>query len=115
MENAWLTRWRKQPRRCAEMQSATSPTTKCLRSRHVVDRELRSAEAAALGSLPDNELREALMALRESSRLTVYYADLHGYSYNKIAGVMAIPVGTVTSRLHRVRGRGIRRAYDVHI
>jgi RNA polymerase sigma-70 factor, ECF subfamily len=44
-----------------------------------------------LGSLPDNEFSEALMALRAPSRLTVYYADVHGYSYREIAGVMAIP------------------------
>jgi RNA polymerase sigma-70 factor, ECF subfamily len=103
MQNTWLSRWRRQRRRCAEMPvgQITDDHLSAFAARG--DRELRSAEAAALGSLPDNEIREALMALRESSRLTVYYADVHGYSYKDIAGIMDMPVGTVASRLHRGR------------
>jgi RNA polymerase sigma-70 factor (ECF subfamily) len=103
MQNTWLSRWRKQRRSCAEMPvgQITDDQLSAFAARG--DRERRSAEAAALGSLPDNEIREALLTLRESFRLTVYYADVHGYSYKEIAGILNIPVGTVTSRLHRGR------------
>jgi RNA polymerase sigma-70 factor, ECF subfamily len=67
----------------------------------------RSAEVEALEALPDSEITEALDALPANLRMTVYYADVHGYSYQEIADIMGIPIGTVMSRLHRAR-RGLR-------
>jgi hypothetical protein len=33
----------------------------------------------------------------------VYLADMESYAYREIADLMATPIGTVTSRLHRAR------------
>lgn len=66
---------------------------------------MRSAEVEALERLPDNDVTAALGELPASFRIAVYLADVEGLPYKEIAEVMATPVGTVMSRLHRGRGR----------
>jgi RNA polymerase sigma-70 factor (ECF subfamily) len=39
----------------------------------------------------------------EEFRITVYLADVEGFSYKEIAEIIGIPAGTVMSRLHRGR------------
>lgn len=62
-----------------------------------------SAELVALEALGDEDVRAALDALPEGQRMAVYYADVEGFRYAEIAELLAIPVGTVMSRLHRGR------------
>jgi RNA polymerase sigma-70 factor (ECF subfamily) len=54
---------------------------------------LRRHLEAALGALPDDQ------------RLAVILFDVEGYSYEEIAEISGVAVGTVKSRLHRGRGR----------
>jgi RNA polymerase sigma-70 factor, ECF subfamily len=65
--------------------------------------EPRSAEAEALGHLVDPRVKGALQALPRDFRTAVYLADVEGYAYREIAGIMGTPIGTVTSRLFRAR------------
>jgi RNA polymerase sigma-70 factor, ECF subfamily len=69
---------------------------------------LRSAEDQALDSLPDNDIRAAMQALPRQFRDVVYYADVEGLGYQRIAAIMNTPTGTVASQLHRGR-RQLRR------
>ena len=64
---------------------------------------LVSAEQAALDSIGDLDIREALAVLPEDFRLAVYLSDVEGFAYKEIAEIMDTPVGTVMSRLHRGR------------
>jgi RNA polymerase sigma-70 factor, ECF subfamily len=72
------------------------------------DQVARSAEAEALDRMPDSEVMRALKELPEDFRTAVYLADVEGYPYHEIAERLGVPLGTVTSRLHRGRMK-IRR------
>ena len=60
-------------------------------------------EAELLDRLPDEEVRRALEDLPETFRTAVLLADVEGFSYQEIADMMDVPIGTVMSRLHRGR------------
>jgi RNA polymerase sigma-70 factor, ECF subfamily len=62
-----------------------------------------SAESTALSASGPIEIRRALADLPEEQRVAVYLADVEGFAYREIAGIMESPVGTVMSRLHRGR------------
>lgn len=60
-------------------------------------------EAAVLEAQLDREVQEALLGLAPELRMIVVLSDVEGYSYEEIGTMLAIPVGTVKSRLHRAR------------
>jgi RNA polymerase sigma factor (sigma-70 family) len=61
----------------------------------------------ATESLPD-DVQAALRRLPEDFRMAVVLCDVVGLSYEEIADTLAVPVGTVRSRIHR--GRRLLRA-----
>lgn len=61
----------------------------------------RSAELEAIDNLPSDTIRKALHDIPEEFRMVVYYAVVDGLPYADIAEIMATPIGTVMSRLHR--------------
>ena len=63
----------------------------------------KSAEVEALENLPDSDIKKALQEIPEEFRMVVYLADVEGFSYKEIAGIVDIPAGTVMSRLSRGR------------
>ena len=63
------------------------------------DRPDRLAETREMGEI----LTEALSRLDSTSRWMVLLSDVEGFSYEEIAALADVPVGTVKSRLHRAR------------
>lgn len=67
---------------------------------HVAD---TSPETDLLNGLLDAEVRDALLGLPHDYKMAVLLVDIHGLSYQETADVLAVPVGTVMSRLYRGR------------
>jgi RNA polymerase sigma-70 factor (ECF subfamily) len=55
------------------------------------------------------DLSRALAALPEVFRAAVILRDVQEFSYEEIAQILDIPLGTVMSRIHR--GRALMRNY----
>jgi RNA polymerase sigma-70 factor (ECF subfamily) len=66
-------------------------------------RGMREPEREALAPLVEAEVQRALDSLPEHFRMAIVLSDIEGLSYKEIADVMACPIGTVMSRLHRGR------------
>ena len=62
----------------------------------------------ALASLQLRDLERAIGILPEGQRQTILLVGLEGMSYEEVAGILGVPVGTVRSRLPR--GRDTLRA-----
>jgi RNA polymerase sigma-70 factor, ECF subfamily len=60
-------------------------------------------EKETLAHEREQQLREALLALRPSYREAVILRDVEGFSYEEIATTLQINIGTVKSRLSRGR------------
>jgi len=69
-------------------------------------------EREVINRFLDDDLKQALGTLGEESRTIVVMCDVEGYSYEEIASVMNIPIGTVRSRLSRARSQLQKRLYD---
>jgi RNA polymerase sigma-70 factor (ECF subfamily) len=72
------------------------------------DREAAPPESAAAAE-ERGELHRALAALDEDRRVAVVLRDVEGLSYEEIAALLRVPIGTVRSRLARGREELSRR------
>jgi RNA polymerase sigma factor (sigma-70 family) len=50
-----------------------------------------------------DEISVALNALAVDFRTVIILCDLEGFTYEEMAKILDIPIGTVRSRLHRAR------------
>jgi RNA polymerase sigma-70 factor (ECF subfamily) len=64
---------------------------------------LPSPEHALHDSLFDSDVERALAALPPDFRVAVVLCDIEGLTYEEIASVLGIKLGTVRSRIHRGR------------
>jgi RNA polymerase sigma-70 factor (ECF subfamily) len=70
-------------------------------AKSVTARANRSAEAEALARLASNDVQDAVDSLKPEFQAVVQMAIVDGYSYQEIADILDIKIGTVMSRLHR--------------
>ncbi|MDE3202626.1 MAG: sigma-70 family RNA polymerase sigma factor [Acidobacteriota bacterium] len=68
-----------------------------------------TTEGLALGSQFDAAIEDAFNRLPDHYRQVVALVDVQGLSYAEAAEALALPLGTVMSRLHRARSRMRKR------
>ncbi|WP_130450112.1 sigma-70 family RNA polymerase sigma factor [Zhihengliuella halotolerans] len=103
LTNTYINLYRKRQREPQRASTDTVEDWQMVEAAEHTSSGLRSAEAEALDHLPDSDVKTALASIPEEFRLAVYFADVEGYSYKEVAGILGIPMGTVMSRLHRGR------------
>jgi RNA polymerase sigma-70 factor (ECF subfamily) len=76
---------------------------------HAVVEEIGSPESLAAVRIDLGRLRSALEELPPHLREVVILREQEGFSYKEIASIVAVPIGTVMSRLARARSRLLAR------
>jgi len=66
-------------------------------------RRSQPPDAGAIAAETNRRVMDALEELADEFRLVVVLCDMEGMDYAQIAEVLALPIGTVKSRLHRAR------------
>jgi RNA polymerase sigma-70 factor (ECF subfamily) len=108
LHNTWRNRRRDQARSRVEFDSDAVEDAD---ERAALDSGVQPAspEALLLRASIGAELQAALDALPEKFRAAVWLRDVEGLSYQEIAETLAIPIGTVMSRI----SRGRRQLHDL--
>ncbi len=101
--NLFIDMLRRRPKVRVESLDAPVATAKGGEVAREVADDRANPEADVLDRQMDAEVQETLMALHLDLRAVVVLSDIEGYSYEEIAEMLRIPVGTVKSRLHRAR------------
>lgn len=65
--------------------------------------ETSDLESLMFREMMDDDLSTALKRLPEDFRTVVLLCDVEGYTYEEIANMLDVPIGTIRSRLHRGR------------
>lgn len=64
-------------------------------------------------SITDRDLSKIISSLPEDFRIVIILCEIEGYTYDKIADFVDVPVGTVRSRLYRARKMMFTRLYKL--
>src|SRR5690625_7658765 len=103
MTNTYINSYRKAKRRPTESSADELTDFQLYTTSGHDSTGLESAEVAALKSMPNQTVSEAMNDLPEDYRMVVYYAAVVCLAYKEIADVMETHLGTVMNRLHRGR------------
>jgi RNA polymerase sigma-70 factor (ECF subfamily) len=60
-------------------------------------------QAETVNEMLGDEITSAIQALPVDFRMIIILCDLEEFSYEEMAKILNIPIGTVRSRLHRAR------------
>jgi RNA polymerase sigma-70 factor, ECF subfamily len=102
VNNLYIDLLRKRPRARVESLDAPLPTLRGEVLRELPD-VAANPEVIFEREQFDATIQRALGKLSEELRLVVVLSDIEGFSYEEIAAILRVPLGTVKSRLHRAR------------
>ena len=103
LTNSYISSCRNGHRQLAESPNDTTIDWQLATARQHPPTRLSLAEAEALEELPAAVITKALQALRQDTRMVVYYADVEGFSYAEIAHITNRSVSAVILLLYRGR------------
>jgi len=102
--NAFLRRREQENRRKESLESELDVAVEAIAAANVLEEiRLQDPERLFFDSFIDAEVNSAVNNLPLEFRDTVILSDIEGMSYNEIAQILNVPVGTVKSRLYRGR------------
>ena len=102
--NAFLRRREQQNRRKESLESDLDVAVEAIAAADVLEEiRLQDPERIFFDSFIDEEVNAAVHNLPLEFRDAVILSDIEGMSYNEIAQILDVPVGTVKSRLYRGR------------
>src|SRR5699024_3513974 len=103
MTNTYINSYRKAKRRPTESSADELTDFQLYTTSGHDSTGLESAEVAALKSMPNQTVSQAMNDLPEDYRMVVYYVDVVGITDKEIADVKETTLGSVMSWLHRGR------------
>jgi RNA polymerase sigma-70 factor (ECF subfamily) len=103
MTNAWISKYRASQARPLEQLTGEFTDSQLFVNDGHMRGGSRSAESEALEPLFEDEIASALASLPRKSQVVLQYACVDGLQHREIAELVGLPIGAVTSRLHRAR------------
>lgn len=105
LTNCYFSRYRKQKRQGTELALDDTPELYLYCQTAALGLHARSEDPAAevMGRLETEHVEAAIAALPEEHRVVASLYFMQDFSYQEIAEMVGVPVGTIRSRLHRGR------------
>ncbi|MCH8567770.1 MAG: sigma-70 family RNA polymerase sigma factor [Balneolales bacterium] len=106
LKNSYINNYRKKSKQPHQVDySEISQYYESIRSEQS---ETTDLEDLMFREMLDDDVTSALTELPEDFRTVVLLCDVEGFTYEEIANMLDVPIGTIRSRLHR--GRNLLRA-----
>jgi RNA polymerase sigma-70 factor (ECF subfamily) len=93
LKNTYINAYRRKKKQPAELDVDTT----------AVYSEETDLRKEIFDALLDDEVTRAIYRLRDTYRIPLLLSDLEGFSYEEIAEILNLPMGTIRSRLFRAR------------
>ncbi len=101
LKNSFINNYRKTSKRPSQVDyDEVSSYYESIRAERTNTSDL---ESLMFREMMDDDLSIALTRLPEDFRTVVLLCDVEGYTYEEIANMLDVPIGTIRSRLHRGR------------
>lgn len=106
LKNSYINNYRKKSKKPQQVDyDEVSTFYETVRAEHTDTSDL---EDRMYRELMDDDITGALEDLPEDFRTVVLLCDVEGFTYEEIANMLDVPIGTIRSRLHR--GRNLLKA-----
>ena len=106
LKNSYINKYRKQSKQPSQVDyDEVSSFYETIRADRTDTSDL---EDRMFRELIDDDISNALEELPEDFRTVVLLCDVEGFTYEEIANMLDVPIGTIRSRLHR--GRNLLKA-----